>query len=258
MKEDMVRGNRIKILVALVLALVVASFVGFFIYVSIYYKADETALTIYEEGLDNGEIFVIDNMTIIEPDEPSGKGIIFYPGAKVEAIAYIPILQQLAEEGFSVVLIEMPFNMAIFNVDAGDDVFELIEGLEAGTEVYEEMNNLESLVAVDDWYMMGHSMGGAMASSYASDNQELLEGLILIGAYVYGEYPTEEALTIYGTFNDNLEANIDYTDNIVIIEGGNHAQYGNYGAQDGDPEATITDVEQQAITVDAIMEFVEN
>ncbi len=45
----------------------------------------------------------------------------------------------------------------------------------------------------------------------AADNQELVEGLILIGAYVYGDYPIEKSLTIYGTFNDNLEENIDYS-----------------------------------------------
>ena len=50
--------------------------------------------------------------------------------------------------------------------------------------------------------------------------------------------------------------NIDYTDNIVIIEGGNHAHYGNYGEQSGDPKATISDVEQQEITVEAIVEFI--
>lgn len=248
-----------KVSLIAVLALVILSImcvVGFVAYASIYYHADDTAVTMYDEGIENGSIMILDNITIIEPEESNGVGIIFYPGAKVEAIAYIPILQQLADEGFSVVLMEMPFNMAIFDVDAANDVFELIEDVESGVVVYEEMNNLEVLVAVEEWYMMGHSMGGAMASSYASDNQEILEGLILIGAYVYGGYPVESALTIYGTFNDNLEENIDYTENIVIIEGGNHAQYGNYGKQDGDPDATISDVEQQAITVEAILEFI--
>ncbi len=106
--------------------------------------------------------------------------------------------------------------------------------------------------------MMGHSMGGGMASSYASENQDKIDGLLLIGAYVYGDYPTKNALTIYGTFNDNLEPKINYTENIVIIEGGNHAQYGNYGEQSGDPQATISDVEQQKITVEVIVEFISN
>jgi pimeloyl-ACP methyl ester carboxylesterase len=99
-------------------------------------------------------------------------------------------------------------------------------------------------------------MGGAMASNYASKNQNKLDGLILLGAYIYGDYPPSKALTIYGTFNSNLEKNIKYTENIVIIEGGNHAQFGNYGKQKGDPDATISAEEQQTITVNAIVEFV--
>lgn len=98
-------------------------------------------------------------------------------------------------------------------------------------------------------------MGGAMASSYASDNPDKIEGLILLGAYIYGDYPAEKALTIYGSFNDDLEAHIDYTENIVKIEGGNHAQFGNYGKQKGDPDAAITADEQQNIAVAAIKNF---
>ena len=70
-------------------------------------------------------------------------------------------------------------------------------------------------------------MGGAMASNYAAKHAEQLEGLILLGAYIYGGYPVEKALTIYGSFNDNLEPKMDYTQNIIKIECGNHAQFGN-------------------------------
>ena len=79
-----------------------------------------------------------------------------------------------------------------------------------------------------------------------------------MGAYIYGDYPPEKALTIYGTFNSNLEKDINYTENIVKIEGGNHAQFGNYGKQKGDPDATISSDEQQNITVTAIVDFIES
>ncbi len=238
--------------------LILVSGIGFFWYVSDYYRADEVAQSIYEEGQENGTIIVDGNLTTLIPDESNSVGIIFYPGAKVEDYAYVPLLNQLREEGFTVVLIDMPFHMAIFNVNAADDVFDLIRAAESDddTDNMELSSDVAAMVDVEKWYIMGHSMGGAMASSYASDNEEAVEGLILIGAYVYGDYNPENALTIYGTFNSNLEDNIDYTENIVIIEGGNHAQYGNYGKQDGDPDATITDVEQQAITVAAILEFI--
>ena len=52
--------------------------------------------------------------------------------------------------------------------------------------------------------------------------------------------------------------NNDYTDNIIKIEGGNHAQFGNYGKQKGDIDATITAKEQQNITVEAIIDFIKD
>lgn len=248
----------LKRILIILFMLILVSGIGFFWYVSDYYRADEVAQSIYDEGQENGTIIVDSNLTTLIPDESNGVGIIFYPGAKVEDYAYVPLLNQLREEGFTVVLIDMPFHMAIFNVNAADDVFDIITEVELDddTDSVDLSSDVVAMVDVEEWYIMGHSMGGAMASSYASDNEELVEGLILIGAYVYGDYDPENALTIYGTFNSNLEENIDYTENIVIIEGGNHAQYGNYGKQDGDPDATITDVEQQEITIDAIVEFV--
>lgn len=46
-----------------------------------------------------------------------------------------------------------------------------------------------------------------------------------------------------------------YTENIVVIEGGNHAQFGNYGKQKGDSDAMISSEEQQDMAVEAIKEF---
>jgi hypothetical protein len=41
----------------------------------------------------------------------------------------------------------------------------------------------------------------------------------------------------------------------VVIEGGNHAQFGNYGFQPGDNVATISAVNQQEIIVNATVTF---
>ena len=35
-----------------------------------------------------------------------------------------------------------------------------------------------------------------MAGSYASKNKEKVKGLIMLGGYVYGDYPPEKALTV--------------------------------------------------------------
>lgn len=208
--------------------------VAFFLYVSDYYKADNLALSIMNE---NTAISVEDNLTILSPSLPSDTAFIFYPGAKVEHTAYLPILQKLQRKGITCILVKMPFNMAIFDADGAEPIFNK----------FPEIKN---------WYIGGHSMGGAMASGFASKNQEKVKGLILLGAYIYGSYPPEKALTIYGTLNSDLEKNIDYTKNIVKIEGGNHAQFGNYGEQKGDLPATISQEQQQEMAVEAILEFV--
>ncbi|HHX61116.1 MAG TPA: alpha/beta fold hydrolase [Epulopiscium sp.] len=224
---------KIPLISLLAVLLMLAAF--FYIYVSDYYKADSVAVMAFQTGRD---IQVLNNLTILSSEEVTDTAFVFYPGAKVEAIAYLPILEQLRQNGITCILVEMPFNMAIFKPNAADEVFELFPNIK-------------------NWYIGGHSMGGAMASSYASKNSDKVKGLILLGAYVYGDYPPEKALTVYGTFNSNLEKNIDYTENIVVIDGGNHAQFGNYGRQKGDPDATITQEEQQDIAVEAILEFIE-
>ena len=79
----------------------------------------------------------------------------------------------------------------------------------------------------------------------------------LLGAYIYGDYPAENTLTVYGSLNQSVEDRIDYTENVIEIEGGNHAQFGNYGSQKGDPPATISAQDQQAQTVEAIQKFLD-
>lgn len=209
--------------------------VGMLIYLNTYYKADDYALAVLNN---HPSIELSDNLTILKPSYATDKALIFYPGAKVEHTAYLPLLEKIQKQGMMVILVEMPFNMAIFDANAAEDI-------------------MTQFPDIKEWYMAGHSMGGAMASKYASENEDKIQGLILLGAYVYGDYPPSKALTVYGTFNDNLEEYIDYEDNIVIIEGGNHAQFGNYGPQKGDPPATITAEEQQNIAVEAIKNFIE-
>lgn len=225
--------KRLKIILISLLLLLVLLGGGFLVYASDYYRADETANAI----LQSGQAQVRDDMIILRPEEMGGSALIFYPGAKVEYTAYLPILEKLRQNGIASVLMKMPFNMAIFSVNAADKAFDELSG-------------------IDHWFIGGHSMGGAMASSYAAGQKEKVKGLVLLGAYIYGDVAPKDALTVYGTLNADLEKHIDYTDNVVIIQGGNHAQFGNYGEQKGDPKALISREEQQDIAVQAILSFI--
>ena len=199
-----------------------------------YYRAEDVAL----EVLAGGEhLEVRDNLTILSPSYPTDTAIIFYPGAKVEGAAYLPLLDQLRRTGLTCVLVEMPFHMAIFDADAAEDV-------------------MERFPDIQHWYIAGHSLGGAMASQFAADHPEEIDGLILLGAYLYGDYPPADTLTVYGSLNQSVEDEINYTENVVEIQGGNHAQFGNYGPQKGDTPAAISAEEQQAQTVEAVADFI--
>lgn len=94
-----------------------------------------------------------------------------------------------------------------------------------------------------------------MASQFAADHPDAVDGLILLGAYLYGDYPPADTLTVYGSLNQSVEDKLDYTENVVEIEGGNHAQFGNYGPQKGDAPAAISAEAQQDQTMDAIEAF---
>lgn len=226
---------RKKLLAAAGIAAAVAALCAgaFFWYVSDYYRAEDVALEVMARGTG---ITVEGDFTILSPSVPSDTGIVFYPGAKVEAEAYLPLLDRIRRTGVTCVLVHMPFNMAIFDPGAAEDVFPLFPQIE-------------------HWYVAGHSMGGAMASDFASKHPEEVDGLILLGAYIYGDYPDEKTLTVYGSLNQSVEDHIDYTENIVEIEGGNHAQFGNYGPQKGDAPAAISAQEQQEQTAEAVEAF---
>lgn len=135
-------------------------------------------------------------------------------------------------------MVHMPFHMAIFDANAAEKV-------------------ISQFPEYQNWYIAGHSMGGAMASQFAAEHPDQVDGLILLGAYLYGDYPAENTLTVYGSLNQSVEDHIQYTENIVEIEGDNHAQFGNYGPQKGDPPTAITAQEQQAQAVDAIESFLQ-
>lgn len=113
---------RKKLLVAAGVAAAVAALCAgaFFWYVSDYYRAQDVALEVMARG---AGITAEDDLTILSPSVPTDTAIVFYPGAKVEAEAYLPLLDRIRQTGVVCVLVHMPFNMAIFDADAAREVF---------------------------------------------------------------------------------------------------------------------------------------
>lgn len=174
-------------------------------------------------------------------------GLIFYPGARADARAYAPIARDIAGGGYQVVVVPMPLNMAIFDPDAAGRVIETYPDIER-------------------WVVGGHSLGGAVAASFARNHPDLVDGLVVWAPYYLLKCPDLSgtdlvAVTIYGTLDGlipltRVEASrpcLPADARWIAIEGGNHAQFSWYGGQTSDNPATITREMQQKEAISATL-----
>jgi hypothetical protein len=177
-------------------------------------------------------------------------GFIFYPGGRVDEKAYALALREIAAQGYLVVLVPMPLNLAVFDPAAAADV-------------------IDSFPPIQHWAAGGHSLGGAMAANYAAANPGVLDGLVLWASYPAGSDDLTESglkvVSIYGSEDglatgekiDASRALLPVETTWVEIQGGNHAQFGSYGAQAGDNPATISPEEQRLQIVMATVKLLE-
>lgn len=234
-----------KILLA-ISAVLAVSLLFCMIYVNDYYRADADAIAAFAPTKLVERQLIDENTIVYAPEEPQG-GMIFYPGGKVEYTAYDPLMQACAANGILCALVEMPFNLAVLNINAADGIQELYPDVEA-------------------WYIGGHSLGGSMAASYLAENQADYEGLILLGSYSTADLSDTglNILSVYGSEDQvlNHEKYVKYKENLpadfteLVLEGGCHSYFGMYGAQDGDGTPTLSNVEQINLTANAIADLI--
>lgn len=238
--------KRTRIILSVCLVVLFVFGVGGYVYVSDYYHADETALEAMAYQTDSVQVEQDGDVIWFVPEDPT-TGLIFYPGGKVEYTAYAPLLRACAENGILCALVRMPGNLAVLDVNAAD-------GLQ------------QKHPEITTWYMAGHSLGGAMAANYAAAHDGDYDGLILLAAYSTKELSqtTLRVLSVYGSEDgvmnresyEKNRANLPEDATEVVLDGGCHAQFGSYGAQDGDGVPTISGEEQIRQTVEAIAAFV--
>ena len=170
-------------------------------------------------------------------------GFILYPGGHVDYRSYAPIAQEIASHGYRVSIVRMPLSLAVFGIDRADEVIS----------AYPDMRY---------WVIGGHSLGGSMAAAYARSHSDKVQGVVFWASYpsTSDDLSTTDlkGLSTYGS-NDQVLDRDNFNDTVSllphgtilqVIQGGNHAQFGNYGLQPGDGTATISAADQQAQAAD--------
>ncbi len=164
-------------------------------------------------------------------------GLILYPGGKVPPAAYAPAAHRIAAvSGALVVIVDVPFNFAVFDIDSPNRV-------------------IAREPSITTWAVGGHSLGGAMAAQYAASHPGAAKGLVLWASYSAADLGDADlaVLSIYGSLDAGLPtirsdanlAKLPATTTYVEVSGGNHEQMGWYTGQPNDPPATISRIEQQ-------------
>ena len=92
------------------LAVIALLFGACAVYLGDYYHAITPAGESFglQDGSSLTETIKLDNGNIVCKGENATKGLIFYPGGKVEYTAYLPLMESLAQKGILCVLVRMP------------------------------------------------------------------------------------------------------------------------------------------------------
>lgn len=184
-----------------------------------------------------------DSVVMTPTGTADGKGIVFIPGAKVDAYAYMATFRQVVASGTTVVITKPTLNLAFF------DLRPLATFERHAPEVR-------------TWAVGGHSLGGVRACQIAKD----ADGLLLLGSYCANDISRSyiDVLSISGS-RDGLStpAKVDAargllptTATMTEVQGSNHADFGAYGAQPGDGTATISRADARRQITEAIETWV--
>ncbi|MGA6126288.1 MULTISPECIES: alpha/beta hydrolase [unclassified Microbacterium] len=244
-KRPRSRARRVITIVALSLAgLLVAGVVGIVVWSQVgVMDAEAGPLASVRE---DDRIVVADtggNVVMSPASGESTVGLVFIPGAKVQAEAYEAKLSGLvAEDGMTVVITRPWLNLAFFDPRPLSDFTSAAPDVEA-------------------WLVGGHSLGGVRACQLAPD----ADGLVLFGSYCANDL-SDTGLPVLSTSGaeDGLSTPEKIQDArgmlpadaaFVEIAGAAHASFGDYGPQAGDGTPTIDDADMTAEITASVAEL---
>jgi Lysophospholipase len=172
-----------------------------------------------------------------------GVGLIVYGGARVPPEAYAYLARACAEAGYTSVLAAIPLNFAVLSPAIAAKA-------------------IKAYPDVTRWALAGHSLGGAAAASYAAKGDPAVAGLFLMASSpgkdvdlstkslaVVSVSASRDALAMPATIGA-ARARLPAGCRFVEIAGGNHAQFGEYGPQQGDGTAEIPGPTQRRAVIE--------
>ncbi|MEJ8548100.1 alpha/beta fold hydrolase [Brevibacillus borstelensis] len=213
------------------------------------YNPDDAAMQAMRAG-DGVSVIEQGGLLVFKGGETTPPGIILYPGGLVGPESYAPLARLLAMSGHRTVIVKMPLNLAFTGVDRASDVLK----------AYPE----------EPFVIGGHSLGGSMASRYAASHPERILGVFFLASYPDQKGSLKDkklpVLSLIGS-RDGVVNRSEYEkarqylpDNAMYmtVAGGNHAQFGSYGAQKGDQPAVILPGDQWQQTVAVMKEWMKS
>jgi len=216
------------------------------------------------QGVDPGLLQSDASVTVLDGEEsiqflPTSQrkpGLIFISGAGVAAHAYAPLVRPIADAGYAVFVIKLPYRLAPLE-----------------SHKLAAMGRVQRAMAkhpgVSRWVLSGHSLGGALACRLARTSPKSISALVLVGT----THPKTDDLSslefpvtkVFGANDgvapvEKIQANMKLLPKHtkwILIEGANHSQFGHYGHQLLDGTATISRSDQQDRTRAALLESLE-
>ena len=191
---------------------------------------------------------------VFKPKDVNPKiGFILYPGAFVDPRSYAPPARAIAAQGYLTVIVKMIGDLAVLSPKRADKIIGDYSGIKT-------------------WIIGGHSIGGSFACSYAKNNTDKIDGVVLWAAWPSEIFRLDnthlKAISIYGTNDGSPDEIRDGAKELpkrtpfIEIEGGNHTQFGYYWdgvkenfVQEGDNPAEISREEQQKQIIKATSDF---
>lgn len=208
---------------------IVSVIVWFLIWTQFYYTAQLDTLAI---TIKNNKLLISENrdtISIVPSSWIVQYTFIFYPGAKVDAHAYISKLWKIAiDHTMKIIISKPPLHLQLFAINAAENIVG------------------------DNIIIWGHSLGGSMACEYVKSHPHSVSGMILMWAYCNGDITSQTWLkTLILAWSNDGVLPVDklqaYNHNLptwymfYTISGSAHAQFGDYGPQKGDGISTVSD-----------------